>query len=433
MRALSLLLAALWIGAAGPCPMGPGVPCPSGRQVTLGLTGGLPAGSTFTRAGNTATTLVNGVVTSVVANVARFPTDVNGKPQGYLNEPTVTELVTYSVPTTGQWNAVNTVNTYNASTAPDGTTTAATIADNTSNLQHYTSPTANVSVVSGTTYTSFAFVKVGTATVAQLAGTTAAFGTNAWATFNLATGQVAQTGSAATSYPPTLLSNGYYLIAVTAPAVLTTTGNFVVALTNNSTAAVRLPAYIGSGQSFTVWGLNIRVETAPTSYIATAGASATRNPDNLSVALSAYPWLQTAMGYSFATRFTLLGASQNGAVVFDFGDGTANNRVYGSLNASGQLIVTSVIGGASVSSSAQSLSVVGTPNTVAVSVSEAGATFSINRAAPVTVVNAGLAKATVGAVGRSSASAANYSALHDTALTLRQGPSSAAWLQGGNY
>jgi hypothetical protein len=139
------------------------------------------------------------------------------------------------------------------------------------------------------------------------------------------------------------------------------------------------------------------------------------------------------MGYSFATRFTLLGASQNGAVVCDFGDGTANNRVYGSLNASGQLIVTSVIGGASVSSSAQSLSAVGTPNTVAVSVSEAGATFSINRAAPVTVVNAGLAKATVGAVGQSSASAANYSTLYDTALTLRQGPSSAAWLQGGNY
>ena len=93
MRALSLLLAALWIGAAGPCPMGPGVPCPSVRIVKVGLTGSVPAGWTFTRSGTTATQQIAGQIVAAGANVARFETDLNGKPLGLLIEPAVETFV----------------------------------------------------------------------------------------------------------------------------------------------------------------------------------------------------------------------------------------------------------------------------------------------------------------------------------------------------
>lgn len=62
------------------------------RQVTIPLTGALPGGWTFSRAGNTATMLVKGVVTPVNANIPRFESASDGTPLGYLNELTATNI-----------------------------------------------------------------------------------------------------------------------------------------------------------------------------------------------------------------------------------------------------------------------------------------------------------------------------------------------------
>jgi hypothetical protein len=88
-KILALLLAGVFLAAAGPCPMGPGVPCPSVRQITIPLTTSIPSGWPFTRVGNTATLWQAGaLVGPVAANVARFPTNANNVPLGLQLEPT---------------------------------------------------------------------------------------------------------------------------------------------------------------------------------------------------------------------------------------------------------------------------------------------------------------------------------------------------------
>jgi len=433
MRALSLLLAALWIGAAGPCPMGPGVPCPSGRQVTLGLTGGLPAGSTFTRAGNTATMLVNGVVTSVLANVARFPTDVNGKPLGYLNEPAATNLGTYSVPDGGtNWTYTALVPTVNATVAPDGSTTATQVVDNNTSSSHF-AINASISFVSGTTYTFSLYVKAGTATAIQITTGGATWGSTYYANFNLSTGLVGTIGAGITSTSVNLTSNGWYRLSWTGTCPNSGTSPLYVVLTNSNPSAARNVSYVGSGQTLYVWGAQVEAGSFPTSYIATAGTAVTRNADNLTIALSAYPWWQTAMGWTVAMEFSSLSNLQTGTPLSVAGTGDIYvNGLVVQLNGTGGLRAASYVASSSYTTGYGTLGAAGTVQRMAISMTPALLDLSVNRGAPLAGAVPSAPKMLTLKVGTQGSGSGNLAG-NFLSLTLRQGPSSAAWLQGGNY
>jgi hypothetical protein len=313
------------------------------RTLKIPLTGALPPGWTFTRAGNTATMWQGGVLIGpLLANTPRFETDVNGKPTGYLNEPAATNI-------------------YLNSQAP----------------------------------------ATQTITVTAQAYTLSFYGT----------GTIAMTGT----YTGTLAGTGI--------------GN-LVQKTFTPTAGLLVATLTGSVS-------NVQLEAGPSasSRIITAGSPVTRNDDILTAPLSLYPWLQMAGGWSFALRFsTFTNTPSSTMVLWSFvSAGSTSNEIYIRLSSISTILAAYYVSGVVKYTDPGTMAPVGTPSTYAVSVSQNGANVSYNRA-PVVVGPAqpGLpVMANMQLGGLFSAGA--VASMHTTSLTLRAGPSSNAWLQGGNY
>jgi len=337
-RILALLLAGLWLAAAGPCPMGPGVPCPSVRQVTIPLTTALPSGWPFARAGNTATTLVNGVVTPVNANIPRFPTDVNGTPLEYLNEPAATNI-------------------YLNSQAP----------------------------------------ATQTITVTAQAYTLSFYGT----------GTIALSGT----YTGTLVGTG---------------AGDLVQLTFTPTAGALVATLTG-----TVTNVQVEAGSFATSRIITAGSPVTRNADNLTVPLSLYPWWQTPRGEALGIDFVSSGVPQTNLFVFKLYK-DENNYLQALLHTTNTLTVMYKVAGVSVTSSTFNLAAIGAKNTLGLIVSASGVAIGLNGVAQTPIANAGTPFVAPTLYLGQNGGNTGVSAIHIPSVTLR-GPSSAAWLQGGNY
>jgi len=414
------------------------------RSLRIPLTASVPAGTAYTRGGTaTATYLANGVVTAASgANVPRFESDLNGGLLGYLSEPQAIELNPYTVPqsdTTHGWNYAtgNTAGTVNTAdtTAPDGTSMALKLADNSTSGGHSAS-VGTFAYTSGTTYDIIAYVRINTttpsATVAQLAAPSTQFGANAWADFNVQTcAATGTTGSAATAFAK-LLANSWCQIAISAPATATSSGSPLVVLTNNVTTATRLPTYSGSGQYLYLWGVGSRAEYVPTSYIATNGSSLTRSPDNLSVALTTYPWLQAnPQGYTVAVDFTVPANVQAAGTVVPFAligsGGAAVNGSYWGLHTNGLTYLTTNVASNGVLSSGLTLAVAPASNVAVFTALPLGLRYSLNHATPGSITQTGKPVMTTLQIG--GLASASYANMHATAVTLRAGPASAGQLQ----
>jgi hypothetical protein len=316
--------------------MGPSVPCPQVREITIPLTTSLPSGWVFTRA-SSATYWQNGTLYTAGSNVARFESDASGNLLGCLDEAAVTNIYLNS-----QSPATQTI------------------------------------------------------TVTAQAYTLSFYGTGTIALTGVYTGTLAGTGA-----------------------------NNLVQLTFTPTAGSLIATPSGS-----VTNVQVEAGVFATSRIITAGASAARSTDNLSVPLSLYPWLQTAMGYSFAYRFSMLsGVDSTNLFLFSGPGGAGVNGHYGYTNSSNGFHMAAYISSSGTSSSSYGLGSAGTAQVVAGSISATGMLFSLNRAAPVSVSKTGLSSIPISTIQGSN----GYGAFHLLSLTLRAGPSSAAWLQGGNY
>jgi hypothetical protein len=235
----------------------------------------------------------------------------------------------------------------------------------------------------------------------------------------------------AQAYTLSFYGTGTIVLTGTYTGTLTGTGAAnLVQLTFTPTAGSLITTLTG-----TVTNVQLEAGSFATSRIITAGASVTRNTDNLTAPLSLYPWLQTSMGWTAAIEFSLVAANQVGQRIFELGDGTTSNRVFVQLqNSTGGITVNSYVAGVSSSIGNYATNAIGTLNSYAESVNSAGVAISLNRAATHTLVNAGLPKMSVLAVGRSQQTGGTgQSAIHVTSVTLRAGPSTAAWLQGGSY
>jgi len=234
----------------------------------------------------------------------------------------------------------------------------------------------------------------------------------------------------AQAYTLSFYGTGTIALTGTYTGTLTGTGAAnLVQLTFTPTAGSLITTLTG-----TVTNVQLEAGNFATSRIITAGASVARNADNLTAPLSLYPWLQTPMGWSGAIRFTSLGNTQlSSTKALEFSDGTTSNRVYLIYSLTpGYAQMSYVLSGNSQSGTGFLLSPSG--NSFSWSVSQTGMTTSFNKGAAVLIANAGTPiKLTTVAVGRSSTSASLYYAEHVQSLTLRAGPSSAAWLQGGSY
>jgi hypothetical protein len=208
--------------------------------------------------------------------------------RGLLIEEQRTNLVTYSEQIdNAYWTVDNATVTANATTAPDGTSTADLLTENSSSGAHrfYRNITLAAASHSASIYAkpngrSWIYVRMDTAS-----------GVQAW--FNISTGQVGTVQSGLTASIQSV-GNGWYRCAVSGTAVAA--NNFLVGLAN----ADNTTSYTGDGTSGAyLWGAQLEAGAFATSYIPTVAASVTRSADVASVDTLS-PWWNNVEGTLFA-------------------------------------------------------------------------------------------------------------------------------------
>jgi hypothetical protein len=221
---------------------------------------------------------------------------------GILVEPAGMNLCLQSQTlATAPWGINNATIDAENTTAPDGTTTAERITESAgTELQNIYQSIATIS--SNTNYALSVYVKAGTQSNVGLYLTKAGGGEeHIHATFNLATGATGETDVGTTSGTVvsssiTAVGDGWYR-CVLVGRITETTGYFCVTplatATGNSFDSSGEVSYAGTGKTIFVWGAQLELGTAATSYIPTLGSSVTRAADNLSVAASSFPWSAT--------------------------------------------------------------------------------------------------------------------------------------------
>lgn len=150
--------------------------------------------------------------------------------------------------------------------APDGTSTADKLIEDTSTNTHFVSENA-ISYVSGQIYTASIYAKADTRTNIAMQLPASAFGSNRIVFFNLSTGTITSTSSGATSSIENV-GNGWYRCSITSTATATAAVNTNICyLVLSGTTS----NYTGDGTSgLYIWGAQIAIGSP--SYLATTTA-----------------------------------------------------------------------------------------------------------------------------------------------------------------
>jgi hypothetical protein len=182
------------------------------------------------------------------------------------------------------WTKGETTVTANATTAPDGTTTADLIIPSVASAGHYVIPASSYTVPSAGSYQWSLFVKASGYSKVALRESGA---TGAFASFNLATGVVLDSGSAGghtiTNPSITAVGGGYYRILMTLTTSGATTITFGLWVLEPAYASgAPTSSWTGDGTSgIYLWGAQLEAASFPSSYIPTVAAAATRASDVL--------------------------------------------------------------------------------------------------------------------------------------------------------
>ncbi len=225
---------------------------------------------TFTRA--TDATYVNsaGNVVTATTDGPRITYDPSSlECLGYLNEPQRSNLLLRSQEfDNGSWTKLAASATAGATTAPDGTATGCLITGDGTSFHHGVRQSQS-SLGSGSTTTVFA--KAGTCQYLQIF-----FDVDAapYANFDIGSGVVGTTGAGTTSAIQAL-GGGWYRCSAT-HASAAATNPYIVQ--SNSASATRNPVFT-SALTFYLWGAQLEAASTASSYIPTAGTSATRAAD----------------------------------------------------------------------------------------------------------------------------------------------------------
>lgn len=196
-----------------------------------------------------------------------------------------TNLLTQSQ-TFSTWTATNLTVATNATTAPDGTSTAASLTDSATNgLHRIVSPV--LAFVSGTTYTWSVYLKANTNQYVQIYSSVVTV-SNPYINVILSAGQ-GQTACALVNGDPAnlpgaqavSLANGWCRVSFSATATSSTSVAGMIIQTLVTPNSVRAATYAGTGTAVFAWGAQLEVGQQATPYIATAAAAVSRAADQI--------------------------------------------------------------------------------------------------------------------------------------------------------
>ena len=278
----------------------------------------------------------DGLIKYVSADEPRFDHDPEtGECLGLLVEEQRSNLLTYSEQF-DNWTVTNGSITPNIATAPDGTTTADKLVENSSTGNKEVNQ-GNVTYTSGTSLTISCFAKAAGRTRFRFAGTSERFdsGTNAY--FDLSTGTVVTTTGGMTSASITPYPNGWYRCTATMLPTSSGTSNVFITLVNTGTTS----NYTGDGSSgIYLWGAQLERKLFATSYMPTSSGQGDRGVDNAYMTDDNFSdWYNQSEGTFYANSTTnvspnLFSGSIQPAILYAT-DGTSNNRIgmfYGPVN-----------------------------------------------------------------------------------------------------
>ena len=258
----------------------------------------------------------------------------------------------------------------NASTAPDGTTTAEKLIPGSFSSQHQWFRTWGGAL--STSYVHSLYVKAAGLNYVSIELANTAFGTGQQVTVNLAAGTIT-TQSANSSGTIQALPNGWYRISVRATS-LGTAGNYVANILPNASAGNPQPTTGNSTDGILVWGQQVEVGASATSYITTTTAPASAGSG----------------GVSMCQEFGLLSNTAGLGAVFGFaGPGGFSDTIYGATSAS-QMNFTSILAAVGFGTSFGNLSAAGTLQRAAFSASPTRIDGAVNGVALTGTTHAGI-------------------------------------------
>ena len=261
-------------------------------------------------------------------NEPRLEYDAQGNALGLLIEEARTNLLSYSQEfDDNYWTKTNATVTANQIAAPDGTNTGYKVNENAATTPHYILQTG-FSFTSGEEYTQSVYAKAGTNNIVQLLGTSAAFGSQAWANFDLSDGTIGSKGTA-TAAAIQSVGEGWYRCSITITVTATSGGSAgLTALVPTKTSS-RVFAYEGNPSNHIyAWGAQVELGSFPTSYIPTSGSTVTRAVDSAVATLSNFYYRQKngSMFVEFTSKYDESAALFNR--VYELGNaGTSINRI----------------------------------------------------------------------------------------------------------
>jgi len=176
------------------------------------------------------------------------------------------------------WSVVNASRTANTTVAPDGTTTGDTLTASAVTGVPYITQSITVSAP----FVYSVYVKAGTHSFVQLFDN---HGVNAFATFNLSTGTVGNSGNGA-SASIVDAGGGWYRCVMSVPtASLTTTSIFIAPMPAGNSARFASGTYVGT-ETLILWGAQLEQRSAVTAYTATTTQAITNYIPKLQSAAS---------------------------------------------------------------------------------------------------------------------------------------------------
>jgi hypothetical protein len=275
---------------------------------TLDFRGAMPAGLTFSRASTGWATNAAGLLVEYAASVPRI--DYNPAtltPLGLLREGQSTNLITYSQALLNNppWTPLGSATLAdNQATAPDGNNTAALVTKTIAAGSTGTYYVFGIPCTASTTHTASFWVKLGTALAGDLRYSLYDETGAAFIALEVAYAQTATAGAW------TRLS-----VTFTTPVGCVSLRWYPWRYLN---AALNASIY--------VWGHQVEALAFASSYIKTAGATATRAADACS--LAAFPGFVGTGGVSMAAQFDLLNNAANTALFGFAGAGGFSDTLY---------------------------------------------------------------------------------------------------------
>ena len=169
------------------------------------------------------------------------------------------------------WTKSTTTVTANATTAPDGTTTADKLIPSGSTSAK--TILQNSGITAGVLYTQTVYAKAAELAFVQIA-TSSGFTTGAYWNFDLSTGSIASSDPGTSSASIESVGGGWYRLQMTEIATATTaSGRFVICALSADSAS-RLATMTGDGTSgIYLWGAQLNYGSTATAYLPTTSAA----------------------------------------------------------------------------------------------------------------------------------------------------------------